>query len=107
MPERSFRHVRTERAISGPLSMKTSGGQLIRDIEPARLMPILFTIVTLVYVILVGAFFVYESQKKENALLVRRTIDACLSSGGRIGPGHTCWYAQPAVTQYESFREDE
>jgi hypothetical protein len=70
-------------------------------------MPILFTIVTLVYVILVGAFFVYESQKKENALLVRRTIDACLGSGGHIGPGHTCWYAKPTVTQYESFREDE
>jgi hypothetical protein len=75
MPERCFRYVGTERAISGPLSMQPSGGQLvltwvnrlvrIRAIEPARLMPILFTIVTLVYVILVGASSSMSRRRKK------------------------------------------
>jgi hypothetical protein len=58
-------------------------------------MPIIFMIVTLIYMIMLGAFLIYKSKAEKNARLRQETIASCLGSGGHIGPGHSCWYSRP------------
>jgi hypothetical protein len=57
-----------------------------------RPMLIIFGTAALIYVILVGAFFIYESRKEQDKLLRKDAIENCLYTRGHIGPGLSCWY---------------
>jgi hypothetical protein len=70
-----------------------------RDWSMNRLLPIIFLIVCLMYVIMMLAFFAYENRKAEDQLRRARTIGACLGSRGHLGPGLSCWYDKPTLTQ--------
>ncbi len=59
--------------------------------------------VTLLYLALVGAFFLYLWSKDENAAIRQEKISACLGSGGHVGQGDSCRYDSP-ITQPEFMR---
>ena len=57
--------------------------------------PIIFTIIVALYVMMVSAFFAYIWRENQAAELHRQTIAKCLDSGGHIGRGDTCWHVSP------------
>ncbi len=52
-------------------------------------------IVSLLYLALVGAFFLYLWSKDQNAVVRQEKISACLASGGHVGQEDSCRYDRP------------